>query len=108
MEIIDLKKLNVRGRLKKESKLANINPKMHDLNNHFLLKKIPSSNFFKRGFDSNLLQSPEIMPEMMLATMDVFEQAEKSLGELHNFELKNLDVELFYDGEIKRFNRLLL
>jgi hypothetical protein len=106
MEIIDLKKLNVKERLKIEPKLDKFLPKMHDLNDNVSLKKIPSINLIEtRELNKNLLPSSEIMPEHSL---NVFEQAEKSLTELQNFEFKNLDVDNFYDKELKRVNRLLI
>ena len=105
MEIIDLKKLNVKEKLKIGPEINNIFPKMHDLNDNFTLKKIPSVNLIEpKEINKNLLHTSEIMPE----SLNVFEQAEKSVKELRNFEFKNLDIDTFYDKELKRVNRLLI
>jgi len=108
MEIIDLKKLNVKERLKIDPKINEVLPKMHDLNDNLTLKDMPTINLINpREINKNLLQASEIMPEIK-APLNVFEQAEKSLKELQNFEFKNLDVDTFYDKELKRVNRLLI
>jgi hypothetical protein len=101
MEIIDLKKID--GYEKMEPKINTVFTNIHNLNNQS--KKIrPISIINPKEIGKNLLPSSEIIPEHL----NVFEQAEKSLKELQEFEFKNLDIETFYDKELERVKRLLI
>ena len=105
MEIIDLKKLNVNERL-------NIQPNITipKLNDRFLLTESFQEKpaFLEKRQLSENLKTDLNFSELMHKTPSILVQAENSWKEIEEFEFKNLDIDNFYNKEMKRVNRLLI
>ncbi len=109
MEIIYLKKLNVRKRLEMNSKIDVSIPKMSSFDDNFLLKETPKTDLLDRTqFNKDLMPSFKLMPEeIMNPPLNVSEQAEKSTKEINDFEFKNLDVNSYNQSVINRHRQFL-
>jgi len=108
MEIIDLKKLNLKERVKPEINIQGILPELNTFNDNFQLREASLSKTDlqeKRQSNKNFRHSSELEP---VHSFSVFEQAIQSWKEIENFEFKKMDADFFYDKELKRFNRLLI